>query len=171
LKKLKGSTTVKVTDIRTNHNYEDDDDDYEERGCLCWRFSSRLDEQDLIAKKLAKSGAFREMFEDRLNKDGIIAIDGKYYRKTKITDKGFNKWEQAYESTAKLIKWVSLLLSFKFYRMTYSYFMGNKKFLVIYQKKKFKKHTVMVTLISQFLVKLPILVSGIVSISSLPFGE
>jgi hypothetical protein len=88
-----------------------------------------------------------------------------------IEDKGFNKWVQAQDQTFKVIKWVALVLSFKFYRMTYSFFMGSKQFLVLYQKKKFKKQTVMFTLISMFLVELPIIISGIVSLGGLPFGE
>ena len=70
-----------------------------------------------------------------------------------------------------MIKWVSLLITFKFYRMTYTHFMGSKNFLVLYQKKKFKKHTVVLTLLSQFLCELPVIISGLVSLGTLPWGE
>jgi hypothetical protein len=55
--------------------------------------------------------------------------------------------------------------------MTYSFFMGSKQFLVLYQKKKFKKQTVIFTLLSQFLCELPLIISGLVSLGGLPFGE
>jgi hypothetical protein len=117
----------------------------------------------------------KEKLEFMLSQQSITMVkSGKnyvYYKKSMIEDKGFNKWRTACDQTAIIIKWVALFLSFKFYRMTYSFFMGNKNFLVIYQKKKFKKHTVLVTLISQFLVKLPLIISGFVSIGSLPFGQ
>jgi hypothetical protein len=67
-----------------------------------------------------------------------------------IEDKGFNKWTNAYDKAALTIKWVSLIINFKFYRMCYCYFMGKKSFLVLFQKKKFKKHTVLATLLSMF---------------------
>lgn len=94
-----------------------------------------------------------------------------YYMEKDIEDKGFNKWVDAYDKTAVWIHWIGLLVTFKIYRMTYSYFMGRKQFLVLYQKKKFKKHTIMITLISQFLVELPIIICDIVAISALPMGE
>jgi len=94
-----------------------------------------------------------------------------FYQTKTIEDKGFNKWVQAQDRAFAVIKWVSLLISFKFYRMTYSFFMGSKQFLVLYQKKKFKKQTVMFTLLSQFLCELPIIISGVVSLGGLPFGE
>ena len=94
-----------------------------------------------------------------------------FYQTKMIEDKGFNKWVQAQEQTFAVIKWVSLLITFKFYRMTYSFFMGDKKFLILYQKKKFKKHTVLMTLISQFLCELPMIISSIVAIGSMPLNE
>jgi hypothetical protein len=42
---------------------------------------------------------------------------------------------------------------------------------VLYQKKKFKKHTIAVTLLSQFLVELPLIICGVVGVASLPLGE
>ena len=81
------------------------------------------------------------------------------------------KWEDAYDRTAVLIKWVSLLASFKFYRMTYSFFMGRKQFLVLYQKKKFKKMLVVQTLFSMFFVELIIIVCGVMGAANLPPGN
>ena len=49
-----------------------------------------------------------------------------YYEIKIIEDKGFNKWAVAYDRTAAWIQWLSLFITFKFYRMTYSYFMGRK---------------------------------------------
>lgn len=63
------------------------------------------------------------------------------------------------------IKWVSVIMTFKFYRMTYSYFARRKYFLVLYQKKKFKKMTIMLTLLSQFTVELPNIIAAIVGIT------
>ena len=94
-----------------------------------------------------------------------------FFRTKPIHDGGFDKWVQANDTAFKVIKWVSLLLSFKFYRMTYSFFMGSKQFLVLYQKKKFKKQTVIYTLFSQFMCELPLIISGLVSMGGLPFGE
>ena len=50
-----------------------------------------------------------------------------FFRTKPIHDGGFDKWVQANDTAFKVIKWVSLLLSFKFYRMTYSLFMGSKQ--------------------------------------------
>ena len=55
-----------------------------------------------------------------------------YYKEKNITDKGFIKWMETFDRTAQVIKWVSLFISFKFYRMTYSFFMGRKQFIVLY---------------------------------------
>ena len=49
--------------------------------------------------------------------------------------------------------------------------MGRKQFLVLYQKKKFKKNTVLLTLLSQFFVELPIIICDVVALSALPMGE
>lgn len=93
------------------------------------------------------------------------------YKVQNIQDLGFKKWTDAFDDTFSLVKWVSLFINFKFYRMTYSFFMGKKNFLVLFQKKKFKKHIILTTLISQFLCELPIIISSLVSMGTLPFGE
>jgi hypothetical protein len=59
-----------------------------------------------------------------------------------------------FETTAATIKWVALIVNFKFYRMTYSYLFRKNNFLVLYQKKKFKKHTIVISMISIFFVEL-----------------
>lgn len=74
----------------------------------------------------------QEKLDYYLAQENIFFRNGNYYKESMIEDKGFNKWRQAFDQTAKIIKWVSLFISFKFYRMTYSFFMGNKNFLVIY---------------------------------------
>jgi polyferredoxin len=88
-----------------------------------------------------------------------------------IDDRGFIKWEDAYDRTAVAIQWVSLFTSFKFYRMTYSFFMGRKQFLVLYQKKKFKKMLVIQTLFSMFFVELLIIIAGVMGAANLPRGN
>jgi hypothetical protein len=96
-----------------------------------------------------------------------ITKDGQFYYQEKlIEDKGFNKWKNAYDRTYSVVKWVSLLITFKFYRMTYSFFMGRKQFLIFYTKKKFKKITVVVTLMAMFFVELPIIICDVVGITS-----
>lgn len=107
-----------------------------------------------------------EVKQNYLKNMGIIVKDGKYYQAKSIEDRGFIKWSEAYETTAKVIKWVALFISFKFYRMTYSFFMGRKQFLILYQKKKFKKSTVVLTLLSMFFVELPIIICDVVAITS-----
>jgi len=110
-----------------------------------------------------------------LKENGLIkrGPDSKpeYYQEKDIEDKGFNKWVDAYDRTAVWIQWIALIITFKVYRMTYSYFMGRKQFLVLYQKKKFKKHTIVVTLLSQFLVELPLIICDVVALAALPWGE
>jgi len=105
---------------------------------------------------------------ETLEKHGIEKEGEVYYQYKSVEDKGFNKWYEAYEEVGKIIRWISLGVTFKFYRMTYSYFMGRKCFLVLYQKKKFKKHTVVLTLVSQFFVELMLIIAGIMAIGSLP---
>ena len=121
------------------------------------------------------TGALVLPSEQFLEENGLIkkGSDEKpeYYQEKDIEDKGFNKWADAYDRTAVAIQWISLFITFKVYRMTYSYFMGRKQFLVLYQKKKFKKHTIAVTLLSQFLVELPLIICGVVGVASLPIGE
>lgn len=103
-----------------------------------------------------------QQFLDRMK---IVRSGGDYYTYKPITDKGFNKWTNAFEGSAFWIKVMSLLVTFKFYRMTYSFFMGRKQFIVLYQKKKFKKATVMQTMLCQFLVELPLIICGVVAFS------
>lgn len=81
------------------------------------------------------------------------------------------KWEDAYDRTGKAIQWIALFTSFKFYRMTYSFFMGRKQFLVLYQKKKFKKMLVVQTLFSMFFVELVIIICGVMGAANLPPGN
>lgn len=65
-----------------------------------------------------------------LEENGLIkkGSDAKpeYYQEKDIEDRGFNKWVDAYDRTAVAIQWISLFITFKVYRMTYSYFMGRK---------------------------------------------
>ena len=113
---------------------------------------------DDLGESISQNGSDQEQFEggDKKTKfseqfllNNKIYQDGEdFYIEKMIEDKGFNKWVNAYDQTAKIIKWVSLICTFKFYRMSYSYFMGRKQFLVLYQKKKFKKHTVTMTMLS-----------------------
>ena len=46
--------------------------------------------------------------------------------------------------------------------MTYSFFMGRKQFLCLYQKKKYKKFMVTATLVSMFFVELMMIICDIV---------
>jgi hypothetical protein len=101
-----------------------------------------------------------------------IHYKGKFLYQTKIIeDKGFNKWTNAYDRTAIGIKWVSLIINFKFYRMCYCFFFGYKQFLVLFQKKKFKKHTVLATLLSMFFSQCVIIVCDVVALTQLPWGD
>jgi hypothetical protein len=106
-----------------------------------------------------------------LKQNNIEEKNGKYYIWKQIDDRGFIKWEDAFDRTAKAIQWISLLTTFKFYRMTYSFFMGRKQFLVLYQKKKFKKMLVIQTLFSMFFVELVIVINGVMGAANLPRGN
>lgn len=119
-------------------------------------------------KDPAEKEGKKELKEETLIKHGIEKEGDVYYQYKSVEDKGFNKWYEAYEQVGKIIRWVSLGVTFKFYRMTYSYFMGRKCFLVLYQKKKFKKQTVLLTLISQFFVELMLIIADIMAVLSLP---
>ena len=92
---------------------------------------------------------------------------GKYFQKKTIGDKGFKRWMTTYEGTYSVIKWISLFITFRFWRMTYSYFMRQKQFLIIYQKKKFKKFIISTTMIGMILVELPNLIGAVLGFSSL----
>jgi len=84
-----------------------------------------------------------------------------YYEMKYISDGGFNKWAAAFDKTAVYIRWIAFM-NFKFYRMTYSFFMGRKQFWCIYQKKKYKKFIVTATLFSMFFVELMIIICDVV---------
>lgn len=113
-------------------------------------------------------GQFTQDFLDAQH----IHYKGKFLYQTKIIeDKGFNKWTNAYDRTAIWIKWVSLIINFKFYRMCYCFFFGYKQFLVLFQKKKFKKHTVLATLLSMFFSQCVIIVCDVVALTQLPWGD
>jgi hypothetical protein len=86
-----------------------------------------------------------------------------------IKDKGFIKWAEAFEGTAKYIQIIAFM-NFKFYRMTYSFFMGRKQFLCLYQKKKYKKFMVTLTLLSMFFVELMIIICDVVGVLNLKIG-
>lgn len=116
-------------------------------------------------------GINEEKWNDFIDKNGLTFRNGAFYKESYIQDRGFNKWAEAADQAFKIIKWVGLAWQFKFWRMSWSYFMGNKNFLILFSKKKFKKHTVLITLISQFLCELPLMISGLVSMTELPFGE
>ena len=150
---------------------EDDDDQY-------YVDSTSSDEEyeggaaPLVKPEDAKAGATTGKFSDDFLNAQHIHYKGKFLYQTKIIeDKGFNKWVDAYDSTAEVIKWISLFINFKFYRMTYSFFMGRKQFLVLFQKKKFKKHTVMLTLLSMFFSQCVVIVCDVVALTQLPWGD
>jgi hypothetical protein len=52
--------------------------------------------------------------------------------KKNIRDEGFHRWMKAYDTTAPVISWVSVLVNFKFYRMTYSFLAGKLNFMVLF---------------------------------------
>lgn len=101
----------------------------------------------------------------------LIFKDGNYYKEKPVFDPGYRRWAGAYDQTAKAVEMVGAFVTFKFYRMTYSYFMGRKQFLCLYQKKKFKKMTLILTLLSMFFTELPIIICNVKGISSLPATE
>lgn len=72
-----------------------------------------------------------------------------------------------YTNTYSFIKWFSLIVTFRFWRMTYSYFYRQKQFLIIYQKKKFKKFILSTTMMGMILVELPNVIGAILGMSSL----
>lgn len=54
-----------------------------------------------------------------------------YYRYKNIQDLGFKKWKEAYDGTFKWIRRASFV-SFKAWRMSYSFFLGSKQFFCIF---------------------------------------
>jgi hypothetical protein len=56
----------------------------------------------------------------------IIVENGNYYQMKNIKDKGYIKWAEAFEETAKYIKILAAVLNFKVYRLTYCFFFGRK---------------------------------------------
>jgi len=92
-----------------------------------------------------------------------------YYEIRYVSDKGYIKWAEAFDNTAIYIKWIAFI-NFKFYRMTYSFFMGRKQFLCLYQKKKYKKFMVTATLVSMFFVELMIIICDVVGALNLKIG-
>jgi hypothetical protein len=124
-----------------------DSDEYEQHYESDASYSDNAVDEDDLDLDAYEGGKF-EIDQETLDANGLLRDGDSYYQIKNIHDSGFNKWVGAYDRTAKYLKWLSLLTTFKLYRMTYSFCMGRKQFLVLYQKKKFKKITVMQTLLS-----------------------
>jgi cation transporter-like permease len=78
---------------------------------------------------------------------------------------------ETYPRVYSVIKWTGVLFTFKMWRMTYSYFLRQKQFLVIYQKKKFKKFIISSTMLGMILVELPNVIGAVLGMSSLQFNQ
>ena len=151
--------------------YSDIGESISQRGAQSDYSSDDLEFEGGGKKFYEKLGITEEALDRYLQQEGIVREGEDFYQYKLIEDKGFNKWVQAQDQTFKVIKWASLFFSFKVYRMTWSYFMGRKQFLILFQKKKFKKMTVVLTLLTQFLCELPIIICDVVAILELPMGE
>jgi hypothetical protein len=58
---------------------------------------------------------------------------------------------------------MGLFLSFKFYRLAWSFIFGKPGFYARFQKKRFKKATLAQTVIAMFFVEVPIIVCDVVA--------
>lgn len=148
-------------------HYSSDEDDFYEGG---GNGIEALRQQ--LGWNLQKRAGVREQFEEAHNLQ-YDEKSGQYIKKTNIFDRGFKKWTEANDANRVFptIKWAGILNNFKFWRLSWSYFMGNKSFVILFSKKKFKKKTVVLTFVSMFFVELPLIISGLVSLTELPFGE
>jgi hypothetical protein len=97
--------------------------------------------------------------------------NGVYWQRKLVGDRGFKRWMETFPTTYATLKWLGLLVSYKIYRMTYSYFNRQKNFLIIYQKKKFKKHILGTTMASMVLVELPNIIGAMLGVVSLQFNQ
>lgn len=105
-----------------------------------------------------------------IEQQNIIVENGNYYQMKNIKDKGYIKWSEAFDDTAKYIKIIALIINFKTYRLTYCFFFGRKQFLCLYQKKKYKKFMVTATLLSMFFVELMVIICDVVGVLNLKLG-
>jgi hypothetical protein len=114
--------------------------------------------------------ADRHMRKEQIYREGSID-DRAYYRYKNIEDLGFKKWAEAYDQAFKWIRRGSFV-SFKAWRMSYSFFLGSKQFFCIFQKKKFKKQIVSTTMVSMFMSELLMIVCALVGLIDFkPFDQ
>ena len=114
--------------------------------------------------------ADRHMRKEQIYREGDVD-DRAYYRYKNIEDLGFKKWAEAYDAAFKWIRRGSFV-SFKAWRMSYSFFLGSKQFFCIFQKKKFKKQIVSTTMVSMFMSELLMIVCALVGLIDFkPFDQ
>jgi hypothetical protein len=114
----------------------------------------------------------REFHEGFMIQKGIsLNDDGDYVVRKEVEDLGFKRWRDTFPTVYTVIRWFGILCTFKVYRFTYSYFLRKRQFLVLYQKKKFKKNTILLTLLSMFAVELPNIIAAVVGMSELKFSQ
>jgi hypothetical protein len=117
----------------------------------------------------------KEGVEDEFMREHKLQHNGKggYEKVTSIHDGGFERWAESNDRNRvyPTINVLGVIINFKFWRLAWSHFMGKSCFVLLVEKKKFKKKTVVLTLVSMFFVELPLIISGLVSLTELPFGE
>lgn len=74
--------------------------------------------------------ADRYLRKEQIYREGSVG-DRAYYRYKNIQDLGFKKWKEAYDQTFKWIR-ICSFVSFKAWRMSYSFFLGSKQFFCIF---------------------------------------
>lgn len=75
--------------------------------------------------------ADRYLRKDQIYREGSGG-NRAYYRYKNIQDLGFKKWKEAYDQTFKWIRILATLVSFKVWRMSYSFLLGSKQFFCIF---------------------------------------
>lgn len=114
--------------------------------------------------------ADRYLRKEQLYREGSVG-NRAYYRYKNIQDLGFKKWKEAYDNTFKYIR-IASFISFKAWRMSYSFLLGSKQFFCIFQKKKFKKQIVSTTMVSMFMSELLMIVCALVGLIDFkPFDQ
>jgi hypothetical protein len=74
--------------------------------------------------------ADRYLRKEQIYREGSVG-NRAYYRYKNIQDLGFKKWKEAYDRTFKWIR-ICSFISFKAWRMSYSFFLGSKQFFCIF---------------------------------------
>ena len=98
-------------------------DNLSDVGSSISNIDKKVFEEDLQFEggKKSKTKVLSEEFK---RYSGIEQSGNTYSRRKDIQDRGFKDWEQSHKSLAGFIRFVALIVNFKFYRLTWSWFLG-----------------------------------------------